>query len=65
MNEELERLRASVQSVKVGTSFLKDGFTRLDERVGAMADDLDAFIDVYVKNYTKLEERVTRLENSQ
>lgn len=53
MKEELKKLRASVQLVKAETSFLKDGFNRLDERVGAMADDLDAFIDVYVKDYTK------------
>ena len=62
MNEELKQLRASVQLVKAETSFLKDGFSRLDEKVGDMADHLDAFIDVYVKDYTKLEQRVAALE---
>ncbi len=62
MKEELRKLRTSVQLVKAETAYLKEGFNRLDERVGDMASDVDAFIDVYVKDYTKLEQRVSALE---
>ena len=48
MHEELQRLRKSVQLVKVEISFLRAGVSRLDEKARAMVEGLDVFIGTQV-----------------
>ena len=62
MNEELKKLRRSVNVAEAKIAFLKEGIDGLSQAFKDISTDLDAFIDIYNTTQQKNEERFTRLE---
>ena len=62
MNEELEKLRRSVNVAEAKIAYLKEGVDGLGQAFKDISADLDAFITVYEEVQQRNEERFARLE---
>lgn len=62
MNEELKKLRQSVQLLQANAESQRENAQAMSEIVTQMGNDLDAFIDVYTRDFASLDERITALE---
>lgn len=62
MNDELKKLRQSVNVLKAQMSYMRESTQKAEKAIEDVSVDLDAFIDVYVADQKKVEERLERLE---
>ena len=62
MNEELKKLRKSMNLAEAKIAFLKEGEDGLHDEFKNINADLDAFIDIYNETQKRNEERFERLE---
>ena len=62
MNEELRKLRKSMDLAEAKIPFLKEGVDEVDEAFKTIDADLEAFVDVYDETQRRNEERIERLE---
>ena len=62
MNEELKKLRRSVNVAEAKIAFLKEGVDGLGEAFKDISADLDDFITIYSETQQRNEERFERIE---
>ena len=62
MNEELNKLRRSVNAAEAKIAFLKEGVDGLGEAFKNISNDRDAFITIYDETQQRNEQRFERSE---
>ena len=62
MEEEIKKLKRSINTVNAKVSFLRDGVVDLEKSVKELTTDLDAFIDVFVQHREDVNRRFERIE---
>ena len=63
MNEELKKLRQSIQMLQTKMEFQRENSQAMSDIVEQMGHDLDAFITIYNDTQQRNEERLSRLES--
>ena len=62
MNEELKKLRKSVQMLEAKMKYHHENARAMKDIVKEMGKDLDAFINVYSETQQRNEDRLERIE---
>lgn len=62
MNDEIKKLRQSINTVNAKVSFLREGVVDLEKSVKELTSDLDAFIEVFVQYKEQVDQRFERIE---
>ena len=62
MNEELKKLRQSLQMLQAKMEFQRENSQAMSDIVEQMGYDLDAFITIYNDTQQRNDERLSRLE---
>ena len=62
MEEEIKKLKRSINTVNAKVSFLREGVVDLEKSVKELTTDLDAFIEVFVQYREDVNKRFERIE---
>ncbi len=62
MNEEIKKLRQSINTVNAKVSFLREGVVDLEKSVKDLTADLDSFIEIFVQYKEEVDKRFERIE---
>ena len=62
MEEEIKKLKRSINTVNAKVGFLREGVVDLEKSVKELTTDLDAFIEVFVQYREDVNKRFDRIE---
>lgn len=62
MEEEIKKLKRSINAVNAKVGFLREGVIDLEKSVKELTTDLDAFIEVFVQYREDVNKRFDRIE---
>lgn len=62
MEEEIKKLKQSINTVNAKVSFLREGVIDMEKSVKELTTDLDAFIEVFVQYRENVDKRFERIE---